>query len=268
MNVERSSPILILSLAVFTFIKCIIFSCIGKPQPLRDLCYRILDFDCQELFRFVRHVSLRDLFPTHEVQNTVVYAPLDRGAATMTFDEIVNLSALVQILKPKIIFEIGTFRGYATRALAHHAPSDCKVFTLDLPPEEYGKSALKQHSADYGNICIDGEHKPAIGDLYLSDPRVSKRIKQCYGSSDVFDYSPFYGMVDFFFIDGAHSYDFVRNDTAKALLCLSEKGVVVWHDLKGGFRGLLRFFKQFGRDQVLYHLSGTSLVVSWPKGRP
>lgn len=209
---------------------------------------------------------LRDLFPNAEVENIVIFEPLNSGAATLTFDEIVDLSILVQIIKPKIIFEIGTFRGYTARALARHAPADCKIYTLDLPPEEYGKSTLKQHSADYGDICLDCDHKPAIGDIYLSDPIASKRIKQLLGSSDLFDYSPFYQKVDFFFIDGGHSYDFVRNDTTKALLCLSEKGVIVWHDFKGGFRGLLRFLKQFGRDQVLYHLCGTSLVVCWPKG--
>ncbi|MGO8763067.1 MAG: class I SAM-dependent methyltransferase [Desulfobaccales bacterium] len=216
----------------------------------------------------MQHVTLRELFPTVEIDDISVFTPLSRGAASLTCDEIVYLSCLVKIMAPRAIFEIGTFRGYTIRALARHAPRGCEVYTLDLPPEELGKSTLRQHSADLGNVLLNPNRKPAIGDIYLSDPMASQRITQFLGSSDTFDFSPLQGKVDIFFIDGAHSYDFVVNDTAQARKCLSARGVIVWHDLTGGWRGLVRFFKEFGRDHLLYHLKGTSLVTYWPNGIP
>ena len=210
--------------------------------------------------------TLKDLFPTAEVPETMVYSPLRDGAAGLTYNEIINLSILTQILEPRVIFEIGTFRGGTTRALARHAPAECKIYTLDLPPEQYGQSALKQHDSDINNVLLNREHKPQIGDLYLQDLAASSRINQLLGSSDTFNYAPFHGQVDLFFIDGAHSYDFIASDTGNALKCLSEKGVVVWHDFKGGFRGILRFFRGFSQTHDLYHLIDTSLVLYCPGG--
>jgi hypothetical protein len=264
MRIERSSPVFIILLGVLMFFKNLMLGVLGQPRRFRDLCYRILNFEVQERSSFVQHVTLRELFPNVEIDDISVFTPLSQGASSLTFDEIVYLSSLVKILAPRAIFEIGTFRGYTIRALARHAPPDCEVYTLDLPPEELGKSPLRQHSADLGNVLLNPHRKPGIGDIYLSDPMASQRITQFLGSSDAFDFTPFKGKVDIFFIDGAHSYDFVVNDTAQALRSLSERGVIVWHDLTGGWRGLVRFFKEFGRDHLLYHLRGTSLVLYWP----
>jgi predicted O-methyltransferase YrrM len=265
MGVEKVSPLRLLFLSIVVFLKALIQFCFGKKKPLLLYCLAILDSDCQQSSVYVRHVTLRDLFPAAEVPQTIVYSPMDSGAG-LTHNEIVNLCALTQILAPGVIFEIGTFRGATTRALARHAPAEGAVYTLDLPPEQYGQSKLKQHDSDISNVLIDPKHKPQIADLYLQDSTASSRITQLLGSSDAFDYEPFHGQVDLFFIDGAHSYDFIASDTANALNCLSEKGVVVWHDLKGGFRGILRFFRKFSQTHDLYHLIDTSLVLYFPRG--
>ena len=265
MKVEKTSALRLFFLSIWVFIKATLMFCLGKRKPLLFLCWSILDSDCQKVSSYVRHVNLRDLFPAAEVPQTMVYSPLQSGMG-LTCNEIINLCALTQILAPRLIFEIGTFRGGTTRALARHAPAECEIYTLDLLPEQYGQSDLQQHDSDVLNVHLDREHKPQIGDLYLQDPAISSRINQLLGSSDTFDYAPFHGQVDLFFIDGAHSYDFIASDTANALKCLSEKGVVVWHDLKGGFRGILRFFREFSQTHELYHLIDTSLVIYCPRG--
>lgn len=261
MKVERTSPIIFLLLGIWIFFKTFVLGCLGRLGPLRDLCYRILDFDCQETSAYVRHITLKELFPNADISEVTVFTPLNKGVATMSFDETVYLSALVKCVKPEIIFEIGTFRGYTTRAMARHAPDNCQIYTLDLPPEDFGKSDLCQHSADYANVLLNPRRKPTIGDLYRGDPIASRQIIQLLGSSDRFDYTPYLKKVDLYLIDGAHSYDFVMNDTTWALRCLSERGIVVWHDLKGGFRGMIKFFKEFGLSHLLFHLIGTSLVL-------
>jgi hypothetical protein len=265
MGVERLSALSLFFLSIWVFIKAMMQFCLGKRKPLLYYCWSILDSDCQKVSSYVRHVNLKDLFPSAEVIETIVYSPLKPGVG-LTYNEIINLSALTQILAPRVIFEIGTFRGGTTRALARHASAACKIYSLDLPPERYGQSNLKQHDSDIINVLLNSEHKPQIGDLYLQDPTASSRINQLLGSSDTFDYAPFHGQVDLFFIDGAHSYDFIASDTGNALKCLSEQGVVVWHDFKGGFRGILRFFRGFSQTHDLYHLIDTSLVLYCPRG--
>lgn len=46
-------------------------------------------------------------------------------------NDIVNLCLICRIIKPKIIFEIGTKRGYSAFHFALNALSDSKVYTLD-----------------------------------------------------------------------------------------------------------------------------------------
>ena len=268
MKNERTTPNVYFFLMIFMFLKNVIVGCLRDPRRFREFCFRILDFDCRETSDYVRHVRLTDLFPKASVPAVPVYTPLEKGWATMTFDETVCLSTLVQILAPRVIFEIGTFRGYTIRALARNAPEDCKVYTLDLPPDEFGQGASEQRSPELESLRLSTNHEPAVGDIYLKDPIAAPRITQFLESSDAFDYTPFHGKVDLFLVDGAHSYYFVRNDTAHALRCLSDNGVVVWHDLSGGFRGMVRFFKEFGRSHDLYHIIGTSLVLYWPNGIP
>jgi predicted O-methyltransferase YrrM len=265
MGVEKTSPLRLFFLSILVFMKALIQFCFCKRKPLLFFVWSILDSDCQKVSSYVRHVNLIDLFPSAEVPKTIVYSPLQRGMG-LTYNEIINLCALTQILAPRVIFEIGTFRGGTTRALARHASAESKIYTLDLPPEQYGQSNLKQHDSDIINVLLNPDHKPQIGDLYLQDPTASSRINQLLGSSDTFDYAPFHGQVDLFFIDGAHSYDFIASDTGNALNCLSEKGVVVWHDFKGGFRGILRFFREFSLTHELYHIIDTSLVLYCPRG--
>src|SRR6266581_2029298 len=50
-------------------------------------------------------------------------------------DELAYLALLTCNLKPKNIFEIGTYHGRTALNFALNAPSDCVVYTLDLPPD-------------------------------------------------------------------------------------------------------------------------------------
>jgi hypothetical protein len=65
-------------------------------------------------------------------------------------------------LKPKRIFEIGTFHGYTTLQMGLNAPVDSEIFTLDLSPES-DSTFLDMVDIDRGVIedrfsacCFDG----------------------------------------------------------------------------------------------------------------
>src|SRR3712207_5275930 len=50
--------------------------------------------------------------------------------------DLVSLCLICRILKPRTIFEIGTFRGYTALHFALNTPDDARVYTLDLPSNQ------------------------------------------------------------------------------------------------------------------------------------
>jgi predicted O-methyltransferase YrrM len=56
-------------------------------------------------------------------------------------------------LKPKRIFEIGTFHGYTTLQMGLDAPVDSEIFTLDLSPES-DSSSLDMASLKIGSQLL------------------------------------------------------------------------------------------------------------------
>ena len=125
----------------------------------------------------------------------------ERGSAVATsIAEIAYLGLLTRALRPRTVFEIGTYRGRTALTFALNSPEDCTVYTLDLAPDskptlvgsaDAELAASAQPGADYRNKDVAG------------------KIKQIYADSTTFDFSPFAGTVDLFFVDGAHHYDAV-----------------------------------------------------------
>ena len=140
----------------------------------------------------------------------------------VTLTELVVLASLAQKYRPRVIFEIGTFDGRTTINLAANSP-EATVHTLDLPPGHATQMAVKPGDDTYIN-------KPASGARYRGTDCES-RIVQHYGDSATFDFSKFEGRVDMVFVDGAHSYDYVKSDSQHALRLLRDgRGVILWHD--------------------------------------
>ena len=71
-----------------------------------------------------------------ELRQICGMVPLDM---TQTFElpigERALLDGLVRLLRPKVIFELGTFTGATTKLLADAAPPQAVIHTIDLPAE-------------------------------------------------------------------------------------------------------------------------------------
>jgi hypothetical protein len=67
--------------------------------------------------------------------------------------------------------------------------------------------------------------------------------------------------VDLFFIDGAHSYEYVRQDTLNALKCCRKGGVIAWHDFgRSGVNGVSRWICELAQEHKVYSVPGSSLA--------
>ena len=154
--------------------------------------------------------------------------PYDKDTPLPDTRWMLYISMITKSLAPKMIFEIGTFQGRATLALALNSPPDCQIFTLDLPPENdeqlvgYTKPSVR---------CIEclREDPGRLGSIFRGHP-LEYKITQLLGDSKMFDFSPWYGKVDLILIDGAHAYDFVLSDTKNALKMLRPGGTIIWDD--------------------------------------
>jgi hypothetical protein len=119
---------------------------------------------------------------------------------------------------------------------------------------------------------LDQREKPFInkdtsGSRFANNENIYKdnaTIKQIYGDSAAFDFTPYKNKMDFIFVDGSHQYDYVVNDTKVALSLLRDsKGIILWHDYDAWFGVTLALneFQQNNPEFRLTSIKNTSLVL-------
>jgi predicted O-methyltransferase YrrM len=171
--------------------------------------------------------------------------------------DIVSLCLICKIIKPKIIFEIGTLRGYTALQFALNTDDDVKIYTLDLPSNHDVSSSILETT-----IMDDAHIKASLnGKNYIFEGTdVSHKIICLFGDSAIFEFSPFYEKIDLFFIDGAHSYEYVRSDTLNALKCCHNGSVIAWHDFgRVGVNGVTKWLLELSKQHKIYSIPGGSL---------
>lgn len=177
----------------------------------------------------------------------------DGAQASITLLEGAALAALMARVQARRVFEFGTYKGVSTTQIALNLPADGVVFTLDLPEELEG-GALRVDKPVERQIAAES----GKGALIPEDLRSKVTFLQADSAS--FDTAPYRESMDFVFVDGAHSYEYVSNDTRKGLEMLRRGGVIAWHDCAPNHRDVVRFLQQSGLDVQLVH--GTALAFA------
>ena len=180
----------------------------------------------------------------------------------VTLAELSALCASVRRSKPATLLEIGTFDGNTTLQLALNSPEDARVFTLDLPSDPASaESTLEPDDLRYITDQVKLERK------YERHP-VGAKVTQWIGDSATFDFEAALGVgtpkmraIDWAFIDGSHSYDYVRSDTERLMPLLAEDGVICWHDYRPVWPGVIAWLDEFSEQYPLRRLEGSSLVI-------
>lgn len=155
--------------------------------------------------------------------------------------ELLTLGAICRHQRPRRVFEFGTHTGSSTLTMAINAPEDTEIFTIDLEPSE------------------------TIGSAYRNT-EYSSKIRQLYGDSTTFDYTPFIGSVDLVFIDADHSYDGVKADTEKAFELLRPGGMIVWDDYRWlechwECVGVTIYLNELQRKRSIFSIAGTRFAI-------
>jgi predicted O-methyltransferase YrrM len=164
--------------------------------------------------------DLSEIFPGIEQSEVRVKYSFKHGGGTLS--DLISLAQIVKFQGSERIFEFGTFRGFTTYHLAINSPTSSRIFTVDLPSADLGNAQLELTN-------LDLIQKPVSGDWFKNTECESK-ITQLFGDSAKFDFSPYAGSMDFIFVDGAHSYEYVISDSENARKLLRPGGIITWHD--------------------------------------
>jgi hypothetical protein len=152
---------------------------------------------------------------------------------TATLFDHAFIGSLAQALQPRKCVEIGTSLGLVTATIAANSPPDAEVHTID------------QH----------GDER--IGSFFRRRPERTK-ITQHVSLSTQFNFEPFAGSVDLMFIDGSHEFEDVVRDSENAFKALSQRGVVIWHDVTPYFPGVMKALESLPSAGQIYRVQGTS----------
>ena len=221
-----------------------------------ELCRHFgYNYDARELLELPA-VAASSLAPS---SGLIDVREIDAVDGNVSERELITISRLVQAAAPHTLFEIGTFDGRTTLNLAANAPADARVYTIDLPKASIESSVAPIHAHE-----VRYADKSESGIRYKGSD-VAQKIKQLYGDSGTFEFSEFYSGIDFIFIDGSHTYEYVINDSLHAIQMLRMgKGTIVWHDYSR-WDGVTRALNELRRIKpefsVLQWIEGTTLAV-------
>ncbi|MFN5134084.1 MAG: class I SAM-dependent methyltransferase [Chitinophagaceae bacterium] len=204
------------------------------------------------------YVEISDLLTNNELE--LQLAPFKSNLHNTTSFELASIAAMVKDKKCNTIFEIGTFDGRTTRAMALNLKNENgKIYTLNLPPQ------TESVSLQTGEVDVQLASKVVSGERFINTPQ-AKQIEQVWGDSAAFDFTPYQHQMDLVFIDGAHGEDYVANDTAKALQLIKPTGGwIIWHDAP--YFGVVKYLEKWVPKQngPVYFIKGTSLAVAFIK---
>jgi predicted O-methyltransferase YrrM len=240
-------------------------SMVGRPKDLVTYVGESLLL-CKSLAqkRGIPQRNVYEILRADDGIEQITLGNLSNGGAWLTpvasyATDIISLCLICRMLRPKKIFEIGTLTGYTSFHFALNTPDSTEIFSLDLPKQASQRPALNTDLADDRGI---ERHARANAYCFENSP-VSNKITLLFGDSGAYDFAPFHGQIDFFFIDGAHSYEYVRSDTLNALQCCHSGSVIAWHDFgRMVVSGVHKWVTEFARQQEVYSVPGGSLAFS------
>jgi predicted O-methyltransferase YrrM len=172
-------------------------------------------------------------------------------------DELAYLALITKSIAPRLIFEIGTFRGRTALNFALNSDESCQIHTLDLAPEERTDAMGSAGGADAKII-----NSIELGANFI-ETEVAGKIKQLCGDSTEFDFKPYFGKVDLVFVDGGHTFEVVLSDTRNAIKMARPGGIILWHDFGnyGDYNDVTRAVLQQLPGQEVTQIENSQLAL-------
>lgn len=185
-------------------------------------------------------------------EETIQMLSLDAGYGGMAPQDLYALLRIAGWIKPRRIFEFGTFRGVTTVHLAVNSEAD--VFTLDLPRDL--ATDLGDYKDDDRNLLPSQKEIDKTANRF----RNHNRIHPLFGNSRTFEYAPFLKTMDLVIVDACHLYDYVMSDSQNAFELLGDTGAILWHDFPTSL-DVTRAVRRLASQWPIFYIEGTRLAV-------
>lgn len=200
--------------------------------------------------RTFKHVNVLDICEGTQRWTLQSFPSVGASVSPM---ECAALAALTHLVNAKTIFEFGTYKGVSTTQLALNVAEGGMVFTLDLP-EDHPAYTLPIPKPEERAIAAEG------GKGILIPRDLLEKVTFISADSARFDETPYLGSMDLVFVDAAHSYEYVKNDSEKGWKMLRPGGVIAWHDCVASHRDVVKYIKECGHEIKL--VGGTALAYA------
>ena len=158
------------------------------------------------------------------------------------------------------ILEFGTCSGKNTMLMALNSKDNTKILSLTLNQEQSKRLNLdkKDNNTSLRNIINESNYEKFL----FTGLEIEKKIEVKFIDSRHFNAENYLNKFDLIFIDGGHTYSIVKNDSEKAFLMLSEKGIIIWHDYvvgKESCKDVCRFINELEKEKKIFHIKNTSM---------
>lgn len=198
-----------------TFLKA--FQVISQPELVHDFTLQKKQI---KYFGNSKTPGARDLKAINFLDYPITFAVPLRIAQSTWFTHTPFAMFIVDLLRPVTIVELGTRHGVSYCAFCQ------AVSTLGLETRCYAIDTWHgdPHAGEYDDeVLIDLKqyHDPLYGDF-------SKLIQSTF--NEALQHFPD-GTIDLLHIDGYHTYDAVKNDFNNWLPKMSQRGVILMHDI-------------------------------------
>lgn len=200
--------------------------------------------------REIPWISVLDICPGTQRWTLQSFPSVGASVSPM---ECAALAALSRLVGAKRIFEFGTYKGVSTTQLALNLAEGGMVFTLDLP-EDHPAYSLPIPKPEEQAIAAEG------GKGILIPRDLLDRVTFLSADSAKFDQTPYAESMDLVFVDGAHSYEYVKNDSEKGWEMLRKGGIMAWHDCNAAHPDVVRYLK--GTPHQITLVAGTALAYA------
>lgn len=240
----------------------VLFYGVVHPQVIFNFLYGVIG----EIAEFHRRcggptVNFKTSPLYHEMTKKILFSQsncFNVGFGNVRPVEAQVLGSLVKFLDPKKIFEIGTYNGFSALHLFHNSSPDAVIYTLDLPSDKKGMKLRHDLTEAHKDISTMSR---MLDNFIDDDALAQKRIVRLFGDSSSFDFSPYYGSIDFIFIDANHSSEYVKADTENAFNMVSFKGVILWHDHDFLHPSVFQYINQIAKQKKIYYIEKTRYAL-------
>lgn len=147
----------------------------------------------------------------------------DRIHAEQDPQEIVELAKLVKEHKPRVIVEIGTYKGGTLFIWSRLNPSAKKIISIDLPGGQYGGGYSDKRIKLYRHFCHDRKNTE------MHFIRANSHLRSTFESlKEILNGQT----IDFLYIDADHTYNGVKTDFDMYSQLMSPGGIIGFHDIR------------------------------------